>query len=160
MPCFSKGCRDAARRSSKPLGRGRDVSTNVPALEWRLVHGQHIAQQLLAQPQAPQLFPKKFWIRKDLLLIIKNKSPETHTYGERPVIMPSLFQTSGQNHQIPLNLARLLVSHTNYRQTNNSQSFPLLTSLSPANGGGDYGEKISEMDDSDSSTAVLFPGTR
>lgn len=91
VPCFSKGCRDAARHSSKLLGGGRGLPTKVPALEWRLVHGQHIALQLLAQPQLPQLFLKKFRMEKDLPLIIKNKIPETYTYGKRPLNIPPLF---------------------------------------------------------------------
>ena len=59
----------------------------------------------------------------------------------------------------PLNLARLLVIHASYRQTNKSQNFLLLTSLSPASGVSDYEKKNSEMDVSGSSTAVLFPRT-
>lgn len=74
VPCFPKGCRDAVRYSSKPLGGGGAVPTDIPARRRRLIHGQHISQQLLTQPQGPQLFLKKLRIKKDLLLIIKNKN--------------------------------------------------------------------------------------
>lgn len=65
-------------------------------------------------PRAPQLFLKKFRMKKDLLLIIENKNPETHIQ-RRTSIHTSFISTSGQDHQLSLNFAGLLVSPRNYR---------------------------------------------
>lgn len=61
-PCFSKGCRDTVRCSSKLLregGGGGVLPTEAPALEWRLVYGQHIASVITGPTPSSPIISEK-----------------------------------------------------------------------------------------------------
>ena len=62
VPCFSEGCRDAVQRSSELLqegGGGGVLPTEAPALEWRLVHGQHIASAITGPTPSSPIISEK-----------------------------------------------------------------------------------------------------
>jgi hypothetical protein len=71
-----------ARRDSQPLGEGG----GIPADSQPLVHSQENFPVITGPAPSSALFLKKFRMKEEMPLIIKNENPETHTEVKEALI--------------------------------------------------------------------------